>query len=121
MQFPINGKNEVKKKNVCLKEKKSCTIFNVKNNLKHIGILQTKEIYKRLYTHPEEPFCIKYWEKEHLIENCDWSSTFSFKIKNRITNKIGHFQYNLRGGFKTQLPVDRQFRPVPGGCYCLEQ
>ena len=27
----------------------------------------------------------------------------------------------LRGGFKTQPPVDRRFRPVPGGCHCLEQ
>ena len=26
-----------------------------------------------------------------------------------------------RGGFKTQPPVDQQFRPVPGGCHCLEQ
>ena len=48
-----------------------------------------------LYTHPEEPFCIKYWEKQNLMENYDWVSTFSFKVKNRITNKIGHFQYNL--------------------------
>ena len=23
--------------------------------------------------------------------------------------------------FKTQPPVDRRFRPVPGGCHCLEQ
>ena len=27
----------------------------------------------------------------------------------------------FRGGFKTQPPVDRRFRPVPGGCHCLEQ
>ena len=27
----------------------------------------------------------------------------------------------LRGGFKTQPPVDRRFRPVPRGCHCLEQ
>ena len=27
----------------------------------------------------------------------------------------------LRGDFKTQPPVDRRFRPVPGGCHCLEQ
>ena len=93
--IPDKWKSEVKKKNVCLNEKKSCTIFNVKSNLKHIGILQTKEIYKMLYTHPEEPFCIKYWEKQNLIVNYDWVSTFSFKIKNRITNKIGNFQYNL--------------------------
>ena len=24
----------------------------------------------------------------------------------------------LRGGFKTQPPVDRRFRPVSGGCHC---
>ena len=28
---------------------------------------------------------------------------------------------NLRGGFKTQPPVDRRFRPVLGGYHCLEQ
>ena len=27
----------------------------------------------------------------------------------------------VRGDFKTQPPVDRRFRPVPGGCHCLEQ
>ena len=27
----------------------------------------------------------------------------------------------LRGGFKTQPPVDQRFRLVPGGCHCLEQ
>ena len=27
----------------------------------------------------------------------------------------------LRGGFKTQPSVDRRFRPVLGGCHCLEQ
>ena len=27
----------------------------------------------------------------------------------------------IRGGFKTQPPGDRGFRPVPGGCHCLEQ
>ena len=26
-----------------------------------------------------------------------------------------------RGGFKTQPPVDRRFRPVPPGCYCSKQ
>ena len=30
-------------------------------------------------------------------------------------------EMDLRGGFKTQPPVDRRFRPVPGGCHCLEQ
>ena len=47
--IPDKWKSKVKKKNVCLNEKKSCTIFSVKNNLKHIDILQTKEIYKLLY------------------------------------------------------------------------
>ena len=27
----------------------------------------------------------------------------------------------VRGNFKTQLPVDRRFRLVPGGYHCLEQ
>ena len=48
--IPDKWKSEVKKKNVCLNEKKSCTILNVKNNLKHIGILTTKEIYNVIYS-----------------------------------------------------------------------
>ena len=31
------------------------------------------------------------------------------------------FCFSIRGGFKTQPPVDRRFRPVLGGCHCLEQ
>ena len=56
-------------------------------------ILGRSSIWDLNYTF--SPFCIKYWEKQNLIINYDWSSTFSFKIKNRITNKIDHFQYNL--------------------------
>ena len=50
--------------------------------------------------------------------------------KNKQTNKQtkktvvylnNHSPVLLRGGFKTQPPVDRRFRPVPGGCHCLEQ
>ena len=31
------------------------------------------------------------------------------------------YRISFRSGFKTQPPVDRRFRPVPGGCHCLEQ
>ena len=34
------------------------------------------------------------------------------------SDKMGN---NNRDGFKTQPAVDRRFRPVPGGCHCLEQ
>ena len=32
-----------------------------------------------------------------------------------------HWRKMVRGGFKTQPPVDRQFRPIPGTCHCSEQ
>ena len=63
VSIPDKWKSEVKKKNVCLNEKESCTFFTIKNKLKHIGILQTKEIYKMLSTHLEKASCIEYWEK----------------------------------------------------------
>ena len=47
-----------------------------------------------LNTPSEEAFCVKHWEKQNII-GIDWSTTFSFKIQNKIVNKIGHFQYNL--------------------------
>ena len=79
--IPDKWKNEVKKKNVCLNEKNPCTIFNVENNLKHIGILQTKEIYKMLYNHPEIPFCIKYWDKQNVIEILNGVQLFLSKLE----------------------------------------
>ena len=39
-----------------------------------------------------------------------------------LSNLFGKCWYTeLSGDFKTQLPVDWQFRSVLGGCYCLEQ
>ena len=40
---------------------------------------------------------------------------FSFCSVQHMKKKI------VRGGFKTQPPVDQRFRPVPGGCHCLDQ
>ena len=38
----------------------------------------------------------------------------NFKFMRRVVNRV-------RGGFKTQPPVDRRFRPVPPGFYCSKQ
>ena len=38
--------------------------------------------------------CITYWEKENVYLD-NWDNIFRFKIKERILNKIGHFQYNV--------------------------
>ena len=35
-----------------------------------------------------------------------------------VTTPLGRC---VRGGFKTQPPVDRRFRPVPGSFHCLKQ
>ena len=47
-----------------------------------------------------EPICMKYWQNKfgrHTGTSCleFWNKIFTFKIKNRIENKFGHFRYNL--------------------------
>ena len=43
-----------------------------------------------------ESICIKYWQDKFSISYLEyWNKIFTFKIKNRIENKFGHFQYNL--------------------------
>ena len=45
-----------------------------------------------------EPICAKYWLNKFGAEDKSleyWNKIFTFKIKNRIENKFGHFQYNL--------------------------
>ena len=55
-----------------------------------------------------------------------FQSVTSLKLEG-LTFKAIHFSdklkscTTLRDDFKTQPPVDRRFRPVPGGFYCLEQ
>ena len=44
----------------------------------------------------------------------------SFILKWSQTNYLTAVYKPIRGGFKTQPPVDRRFRPVLGGCHCLE-
>ena len=44
----------------------------------------------------------------------------SYDLSEQMTQKNVH-HVSVRGGFKTQPPVDQRFRPVPGGCHCLEQ
>ena len=39
----------------------------------------------------------------------------------RVRVMVGTHVNQVSGGFKTQPPVDRRLRPVPGGCHCLEQ
>ena len=43
--IPKKWKKEEKMNNLCSQEKQSCTLFNVKNKVKHISVLQTKDIY----------------------------------------------------------------------------
>ena len=49
-----------------------------------------------------------------------------FLVKTGKVGSVFYFDWKVlrervRGGFKTQPPVDRRFRPVPGRCHCLEQ
>ena len=49
---------------------------------------------------------------------------FEYKIHTSIRQSFlwGNVVYKwIRGGFKSQPPVDRRFRQVPGRCHCLEQ
>ena len=67
-------------------------MFRMGKNIKHIATLSTKQIYRLLMKMGYEnkfgkhtgTSCLEYWNK-----------IFTFKIKNRIENKFGHFQYNL--------------------------
>ena len=47
-----------------------------------------------------------------------WSSFKAHSLRSQ--NRLVHYQF-VRDGFKTQPPVDRQFRPVPASFYCSKQ
>ena len=65
----------------------------------HISNLSTKQIYGLLMKIEREPICVQYWQNRfdgHADISLEhWNKIFTFKIKNRIENKFGHFQYNL--------------------------
>ena len=75
-------------------------MFRIGNTSAHISSLSTNQIYKLLMkmgTTECEPFCVKFWHKNlgrHLCPR-QWNNIFTFKIKYRIENKLGHFQFNL--------------------------
>ena len=67
----------------------------------------------------------------YLLYTYSIYSVYDVKLAVMLMRSFGHracaclylllFAHTLRGGFKTQPPVDRRFRPVLGGCHCLEQ
>ena len=62
----------------------------------HISALSIEQIYRLLMKIKNESICIKYWQDKFGISYLQyWNKIFTFKIKNRIENKFGHFQYNL--------------------------
>ena len=73
--------------------------FCMGKNRIHISNLSTKQIYGLLMKIEREPICVQYWQNRfggHADISLEhWNKIFTFKIKNRIENKFGHFQYNL--------------------------
>ena len=95
--IPKAWKNEVRSNSLSSNKRKPSTLFKIQNRSKtfeHISILGTKEIYNLLNTDIEKPMCIQYWEK-HGIFVKEWDKIFLFKIKNRLENRIGQFQFNV--------------------------
>ena len=76
------------------KESKNTLLEINAGNFVHVSKLSSKNIYVMLSQTKSKPICINYWE-QHLHGIKDWYNIFMFKIKNRILNKIGHFQFNL--------------------------
>ena len=86
------------------------------------------------FLHPEESLQemdIDKWTAECNKVVSDIFGKFEFLRKYQNMGSYPHFppffkvlillvSEILRGGFKTQPPVDRRFRPVPGGCHRLE-
>ena len=75
-------------------------MFHIGKNLNHISSLATKQIYQllmRMGTTENEPICVKLWQANLNKSMCHskWNKIFNYKIKNRIDNKLGHFQFNL--------------------------
>lgn len=70
------------------------------NKTVHIVNITSKQIYNMLSKCTDRPVltCKKYWKKkfnEREIDENQWISTFRFKIRNRLNNQLGQFQYNL--------------------------
>ena len=59
--------------------------------------LNSKHLYTMLLNEQAyciKPYCIKYWEQKLNVSNI-LDLIFKFKLKNRILNKLGQFQFNL--------------------------
>ena len=89
------------------------------------GIYPNKRSAKILRDEFSEGFRLGYmWEKKSRVSHNLKSVThLQDKVMEKMNKEIKFMTYynSLRGGFKTQPPVNRRFRPVPGGCHCLEQ
>ena len=45
----------------------------------------------------------------------------TFQVSSSFFHVYLFILLHVMGGFKTEVPVDRRFRPIPCGCHCLEQ
>ena len=95
MALPEQWKQKVKEKDLSWCVESNNTMF-VLNNKKvvHISSMKSKDVYTILNRNQENPICIKYWEKE-FTQKYTWFNIFYFKIKQRIENRMGHFQFNV--------------------------
>ena len=95
--IPKKWKEEIKTKNISSTRVQSNLLIHSNKNIKHVSILQTRDIYNMLLldTDKSEPICIKHWEQRGITKRKSWNSIFLFKIKNRLENRYGQFQFNV--------------------------
>ena len=48
-----------------------------------------------LNVNDSKPRCIQYWEQKGIVEDQLWNDIFLFKVKNRLENRYGQFQFNV--------------------------
>jgi exonuclease III len=93
--IPKRWKVKVREGDLSWCEKSKNTFFEViSGKVVHVSMLSSKHIYHMLNQDNHTPICINYWEQTFHTRK-DWYNIFLFKLKNRILNKIGHFQFNL--------------------------
>lgn len=75
---------------------KNHLMFTIGKKAIHISNLSTKHIYRTLLKYGNTPLCMNYWQDSIGLSKIEyWNKIFAFKIKNRINNKLGHFQFNV--------------------------
>ena len=92
--IPKAWKDKIKVGDLSWCEQFNNDYFVLNGKTTHVSMLNSKHFYTMLMSDMNKPICIKYWEQK-LNVSIDWQFIFTFKLKKRILNKLGQFQFNL--------------------------